>query len=142
MPIHFSDREMKRAWKSNFQAYDLAQTKTNAHRLLLFYSVECGLKAAIMKRDRISSTLACPTVIDCGHNINRLLDTLNVEQNLRVPNKTKMISDREVSVGEINQMWRYGGKAIVSSNTNNPTDKELESYLLKVSEWIKQELNQ
>lgn len=53
-----------------------------------------------------------------------------------------MISDREVSVGEINQMWRYGGKAIVSSNTNNPTDKELESYLLKVSEWIKQELNQ
>ena len=33
MPIYFSDREMKRAWKSNFQAYDLAQTKTNAHRL-------------------------------------------------------------------------------------------------------------
>ncbi|MEA5479595.1 hypothetical protein VB774_18390 [Pseudanabaena galeata UHCC 0370] len=133
---------MKRAWKNNFQAYDLAQTKTNAHRLLLFYSIECGLKAAIMKRDSISSTLACPKVIDCGHNINRLLDTLNVEQNLRVPNKIKMISSREASVGEINQMWRYGGEAISSTSNNNPTDKELESSLLKISEWIKQELNQ
>ncbi|WP_271254980.1 hypothetical protein [Pseudanabaena sp. Chao 1811] len=141
MPIHFSDREMKRAWKNNFQAYELAQTKTNAHRLLLFYAIECGLKASIMKRDRVNSTLACPKIIDCGHNINRLLDNLHVEQNLRLPNKIKIISRREVSVGEINQMWRYGGEAISSNNANDPTDRDLERYLLKISEWIKQDIN-
>ena len=140
MPVHFSDREMTRAWRSNFQAYHSAQTKTNAHRLLLFYSVECGLKAAKMKDDRISSTLACPEIIKCGHNINRLLDALNVEANLRLPKSIKMQNDRQVLVEDINQMWRYGGEALNSRSSNISMDRELENCLLKVSKWIEQKL--
>ncbi len=143
MPVHFSDREMTRAWKNNFQAYNLAQPKTNAHRLLLFYSVECGLKAAKMRRDKINSTLACPEIISkCGHDINKLLDILNVEKKLRIPQRIRMDSNRQVSVDEINQMWRYGGEAITDIRDHSLTDKELESCLIRVSKWIEQELRQ
>lgn len=136
MPVHFSDREMKRAWKNNFQAYELAQPKTNAHRLLLFYSVECGLKAAIMRGQSKTSTRDCQEIIVLGHSINRLLDTLKVEQNLRLPKNVQMKNDRQVSASDINQMWRYGGEA-----ANNPTDQELEVRLLKISDWVREVLN-
>ena len=145
MPVHFSDREMKKAWKNNLQAYDLAQTKTNAHRLLLFYSTECGLKAALMKRQSKTSTEGCQEILGLGHNINRLLDTLNAEQNLRLPNKIKMISSKEVSVDEINQMWRYGGEAHNKRDQNGVlvklTDEDLEKHLVRISNWIKGELH-
>lgn len=143
MPIHFSDREMTRAWRNNFQVYHLAQPKNNSHRLLLFYSVECGLKAAKMRRDKINSTLACPEIINkCGHDINKLLDILNVEKNLRIPQRIRMNGNRQISVEEINQMWRYGGEAIIDNKHHSLTDKDLEICLLKVSKWIEQELNQ
>jgi hypothetical protein len=136
---------MQRAWKQNLQAYEKAdknsQVRANAHRLLLFYSVECGLKATLMRDDKKTSTLNCPQIIGCGHDINGLLDALNVQQNLRLPRIIRMINDRQVSVHEINQMWRYGGAALNDRSTNNPTDQELESHLLKISAWIKQELN-
>jgi len=55
-----------------------------------------------------------------------------------------MISDRRVGAGEINQMWRYGGKVANIKNQNgglvDSTDEDLEKCLLKISEWIKQEL--
>jgi hypothetical protein len=143
MVVHFSDREMKKAWRNNFQAYDLAQTKTNAHRLLLFYSTECGLKAALMKRQSKTSTEVCEDIL--GHNINRLLDTLNAEQNLRLPNRIKMISSKEVSVDEINQMWRYGGAAqnirAQHGGLVRLTDEDLEKHLLRISNWIRGELH-
>ena len=94
-----------------------------------------------MRDDKLTSTLNCPKIIGCGHNINSLLDALNVQQNLRLPRVIRMTNYRQVSVSEINQMWRYGGAALNDRKTNNPTDQELESHLLKISAWIKQELN-
>jgi hypothetical protein len=49
--IPFTDREIQRAWRTNLEASQVP-SRNNAHRLLLFYAVECGLKAIIMKRER------------------------------------------------------------------------------------------
>lgn len=152
MPVHFSDREMKNAWKHNFEAYKKLQPSyTNAHRLLLFYSTECGLKATLMKRESAKTTKDCASLIalikgsrNDGHDINKLLDALRAGHNLKIPSAINMISDRRVGSGEINQMWRYGGKVANIKNQNgglvDSTDEDLEKCLLKISEWIKQEL--
>ena len=145
MPVHFSDREMKNAWKHNFEAYKKLQPSfTNAHRLLLFYSIECGLKATLMKRGSAKSTDACSGLIEAGHNINKLLDALSAGHNLKLPSEVNMNRNRKLGAGEINQMWRYGGKVANIKNQNgglfDSTDEDLEKCLLKISEWIKQEL--
>ncbi|MFN9598528.1 MAG: hypothetical protein ACK56T_05750, partial [Dolichospermum sp.] len=77
MAITFTDREMQRAWRENFSAsHNHNRVRTNAHRLLLFYAVECGLKAVLMKRKNVSRTDLCPEILKYGHDINELLEGL------------------------------------------------------------------
>ncbi len=137
--IPFTDREMQKAWRQNKSAYHNATRKTNAHRLLLFYSVECGLKAVIMKRQRKNRTDLCQEISQSQHNINRLLDCLNTEDELKLPRKLNLKplrenEERNCNVGQINQIWRYGG------HSNNIQDEEIEHKLLNIVNWIQQEL--
>jgi len=152
MSLHFSDREMQGAWKNNFLAYKIVQTPcTNAHRLLLFYSIECGLKATLMKRESVKTTKDCVSLIalikgsgNDGHDINKLLDALSAGRDLKLPPEINMTSSQRVGCGEINQMWRYGGKVANIKNQKGDLvgspDEYLENCLLRISEWIKQEL--
>jgi hypothetical protein len=141
--IPFTDREMKKAWKQNLEAILQVkeQNRTNAHRLLLFYAVECGLKWLILKEKKQSRTDALnPELLT--HDINKLLKELRASGDL-VLNRTQMSpikktgkksqDTRTVEPKDFNQMWRYGGKSNVS-------DKEIEKKLLKIVEWIDSEL--
>lgn len=143
--IPFTDREIQKAWQQNQLAYRNVQEKTNAHRLLLFYSVECGLKAVIMKRQSKNRTDdLCQEFKQSQHDINKLLDCLKAGTALKLPKqlnmkpvqttKTQNKEERKFTVGDINQMWRYGG---CSANID---DNELEKKLVKVLNWIEQEL--
>ncbi len=156
MPIHFSDREMRRAWRQNLQAYEKAdntvpKVRTNAHRLLLFYSVECGLKAVLMRDDKVDCTDVCEKVIQCGHDLNKLLDALRAGHDLKISRRIVIKAshssrlDRILKSGEINQMWRYGGEATHSQNGQGDlvdlSDEDLEKQLLKISGWIREVLS-
>ncbi|CAK8720333.1 Doublecortin domain-containing protein [Candidatus Electrothrix laxa] len=145
MAIPFTDREMERAWRENLSASERS-VRTNALRLLLFYAVECGLKTIIMRRcgRRNCRSDYCADIGEAQHDINKLLDTLNVNVQLRLPRRIRMRDlvnsrknkeKREVRAGQVNQMWRYGG-----SSASDVTDKMLEEKLLRISEWIKREL--
>ncbi|HID99895.1 MAG TPA: hypothetical protein EYP59_06360 [Thiotrichaceae bacterium] len=142
--IPFTAREMKRAWDQNLHAISQVkeQYRTNAHRLLLFYAVECGLKVLIMKDKKQSRTDGLnPDILT--HDINKLLKELRAKGDL-ILNRTQMEpikkSDRKskdtrtVEPKYFNQMWRYGGKS------NGLSDKEIEEKLFKIVEWIKLEL--
>ena len=67
--IPFTDRELKRAWRElSVAAITSNNLRTNPQRLLLFYAVECGLKAAWLKRKR--KTLFDDADIDeIGHDL-------------------------------------------------------------------------
>jgi hypothetical protein len=145
---------MRRAWTENLSAYNLAQVKTNAHRLFLFYAVECGLKVIYMQRNRGQCTNDCTDLYSAGHNINRLLDLLNNGNSLKlhdnicmsdiIDNQSNTIS-RIFNPGKINQMWRYGGKLEKwgddESRQQSSTDEHLEEKLLTICGFIEQELN-
>ncbi|NCR70712.1 MAG: hypothetical protein EWV55_22995 [Microcystis viridis Mv_BB_P_19951000_S69] len=136
--IPFTDRELQKAWRENQEATKV-EKKTNAHRLLLFYSVECGLKAVLLKRQSKDCTDSCPELVEVQHDINKLLDKLAAGEKLKLPPQLGMKplknnQERKFSCGEINQMWRYGGCC------ENIKDGELERKLLDILSWIAQEL--
>jgi len=146
-----TDREIKRASQENFQAYN-CENCNNAHRLLLFYAVECGLKAILMSRRNIQTTDCCPEISKAQHNINSLLDALSAGKMLMLPSQFKVNSkvpqgkskdDRIVNPGEINQVWRYGGKISHRRHNNSfidTDDRWVEDQLKNIYDWIKQEL--
>jgi hypothetical protein len=151
MAVLFTDREMQRAWQSNLKA-SIQDTRSNSHRLLLFYAVECGLKAVLMKRGSVTCTRYCKEINKCQHDINKLLDALGAGQKLKLPSRFNMNSinergskqERKLDPGKINQMWRYGGKVIdaidESGNSVSLTDEHLEERLTEISRWIQREL--
>lgn len=143
MAIPFTDREMERAWRDNLLASYNTQ-RTNAHRLLLFYAVECGLKFVLMRRRKIKRSDLCAEIAEYQHDINMLLRCLSSNTDLRLPEQISMkpirthsgYDERKFTPGDINQMWRYGG----SCSLADVTDQDIESKLLEIVEWIKKEL--
>jgi hypothetical protein len=150
--IAFTDRELQKAWKNNLQA-SMSSTCSNAHRLLLFYAIECGLKAVLMKRRSITCTDLCSEIGEAQHNINKLLDYLSAGNALKLPTQLQMSPikpqgrkvERKLDVGQINQVWRYGGCFISSksrrSSSSTSEDEAIENKLMQISNWISGELN-
>lgn len=150
--LPFTDREMQRAWRINLQA-SKHTSRSNAHRLLLFYSIECGLKAVLMKRMAVNCTSLCSEIADAQHNINKLLDYLSAGQSLKLPTQLEMPpikirgvdTGRKLDAGKVNQAWRYGGRLTQFSASTSKSieieDELIEKHLMQISEWIQKELN-
>ncbi len=88
-------------------------TNQNSRALLLFYAAECGLKAIYMANNVLHTTSSSHTAKAATFFVHRL-DDLIVE--LKVPASTIaprpascMFQGKAVAVGELNQVWRYGG---------------------------------
>ncbi|MDH2231313.1 hypothetical protein N5K37_15535 [Delftia tsuruhatensis] len=138
--IQVTRKEFEKGWaraRSVYQVSGVDGITNNAHRLMLFYAVENGLKALIMKIERIRDGNA-----DFGdelHNINKLLDragaikSLRIMDNIRIKNASGN-TQRGCGVGDINQMWRYGCVA------SQPSDSEIEGDLKTVAIWIEEQL--
>lgn len=142
--IVFTLREIQNAWSNHFIAYHEQSIKTNSHRLMLFYAVECGLKAIIMKKERVQTTNSNLKTVNnnityFSHNINQLLTKLNVNDlNLYLPQEITLEElkggqTRSCRQDQINQMWRYGYR-------QNEIDQNLENILLRIAEFIKKYL--
>lgn len=138
--IKVTRKEFEKGWTRARTVYSEiapgAQTN-NAHRLLLFYAVENGLKALIMRLERIRDGDA--DFEREQHNLNRLLDRANANSKLRVARNVTIRNQvasmpRNCSTGEINQMWRYGCLA------ERPSDVDIELTLKSVAQWIEEQL--
>jgi hypothetical protein len=138
--LPFTRREIEKAWRQNLKVSEV-ENRENPQRLLLFYAVECGLKAVIMKRENSTRTDDCDSLSQFGHNINALLDHLRAGEELRLSKEVSMrqikdpTTQRPVKSKEFNQMWRYGGET-----ENKPSDADVEKQLLEIVKWIKKEL--
>ncbi|MDO9214564.1 MAG: hypothetical protein Q8Q54_07435 [Methylococcales bacterium] len=154
--IVFTDRELKRAWREAYSAFEIANKKTNAHRLLLFYAIETGLKAILLRNNaKTDSENLEDFFVDAGggkksgHDLNNLMDCLKVGKEYRLDSRIHLYALKQpisspkqrktgrgdwANCGELNQVWRYGAQA------KNPSDAELETQLLEIQKWIEGEL--
>lgn len=141
--IPFTDRELVRAWRelSMVATPPAASERQNPHRLLLFYAVECGLKAVWLKRQN-RTLLGGTDIHQMGHNLQQVLKDLKVGSALSLPESFQLPKashgttsvTRNGKFGDVHQAWRYGGKC------QAPTDQDCEQQLLKVLDWIRGEL--
>ncbi len=136
--IIFTFRELKCAWRQAGVAFETARNKSNAHRLLLFYAVETGLKAVLLKRESKQDSEG--EFSEFQHDLNKLMDYLKVGKEYRLDSTISLDTlkhppkQRRASCGELNQVWRYGAKA------KEPSDQIIEEQLLAIQEWIEGEL--
>ena len=143
MVIPFHRRELVKAYK---QAYNDSQAdkRTNAHRLLLFYSAECGLKAILLKN--LSLEILDKPLIDehkLSHDLNKILDLLYAGREIRLPVKLELTPlrlshsnkiPRKPTHSDLNQVWRYGGSLLDNGDTT------FELALEKIHTWIEENL--
>lgn len=141
--VPFTDRELKRAWRelSVIAMPAAGSTRQNPHRLLLFYAVECGLKAVWLKRQG-RGLFDREDVDRTGHNLRQVLKDLKVGAELSLPENLRLQpvvlngapQSRNGDISILHQAWRYGGTCTA------PTDNDCEQQLERIWKWIQGEL--
>lgn len=142
--LPFTDRELKNAWRQlSAISTPSAGARKNPHRLMMFYAVECGLKAVWLKRQN-KNLFERADIDRTGHDLKQLLKDLHVATTLTLPNNLQLqavtLSNGQASIqrtGDISilhQAWRYGGQC------QSPSDQDCEAQLQQVLLWIQGEL--
>ena len=108
---------------------------TTSHYLLLFYAVECGLKAILMARGDIRTTKDIPDKLR-NHDLVALAKELRLSRLLTEINTTFHVKDGNFShdIQKVHEAWRYG----VSIRT---TDQQtIVRWLRDLCEWIEENI--
>jgi hypothetical protein len=112
-----------------------AKCGSASSHLLLFYAVECGLKAAVLgKRGRNArSTADLPSELR-SHDLRRLAKELKLAGSV-LPSRCQRCHDAQTAVNhqEMHQAWRYG--ALLEATDETAFVKALTG----LSEWCRKE---
>lgn len=97
-------------YKTAFKKYNCNYCSVNIDHpyecLLLFYAVECGLKAYILKRKKLPNSSKIKNVLNT-HNLNNLLKEIRI--NKTISPSFRLQRDKSSHSTEIaHQAWRYG----------------------------------
>jgi hypothetical protein len=108
---------------------------STSERLLLFYAVECGLKALIMQSRRIDNYLDLPEELQIAHDIREGLKAVYAPAKLQV--RTVMTNHRQdpqetVLPEHLHQVFRYGIPI--------EAEADVAADLQRVMEWLKERL--
>jgi hypothetical protein len=138
----FTRQELTGAWRQ-LRAASQQVHRQNAHRLLLLYSVECGLKAVWLKRE--SRNLFTKDDIDnTGHDLKKIMKVIGCSQGLPealtmsdvLDEKRNTVTRKNIGSVDLHQVWRYGG----ALTNPRPDDQAVELCLEDIHSWIEKEL--
>jgi hypothetical protein len=111
-----------------------------AVHLLLFYSVECGLKSVYLQRMRLKTTdqIRDPELQEKGHDIARWVKELKLPASLlQARTEFRLIRDgSHYRVEMAHQAWRYGVAM------DKADEAKILKYLVSIQGWIQEELQQ
>ena len=127
MFLHATRRDLDRAYLANIKAVDTCSGGPAS--LLLFYGLECGLKAVIMKERGANITSELPLIAEIGHDLRACLKALNAPATLKLSStRTKQERTQTVANPLLHQAFRYGVEL--------EDGKEIIEELKKVHEWL------
>ena len=131
-------KELKASFKKHFSVYRAYKDTTfpvTAKRLLLFYSVESGLKCFLLEQSHERSTDKLGK--DYGHNIRLLAKDAKISSENRyrlhsfaLPNGTP------VNPELLHQVWRYA----IETNRHDAEQKN-EEALFHIAQWLEENLS-
>lgn len=144
--IHASDSDLRQAFHKHYSA--VRETKESCSYLLLFYSVECGLKSILMRRRKAISTAQIRDQSLLSHNFAPLIKELRLPRSVvgdightddrsqpKLPNFRLHRDSSSWEMSEAHQAWRY------SVRVNSEDQTILVEWLEKVCTWIKENNN-
>jgi len=103
--------------EEHYKTYENTIKKSATHRMVLFYAVECRLKAnglALYKNDKKGYLKLYDNYLTKGHKVDKLFDILEIE--MKMPKskgigtcpKAKLERDGYVNIEYVHACWRYG----------------------------------
>lgn len=131
-------KDYRKGYNINRTAYrDLSENNLYSKRMLLFYSIECGLKYMLLnkwgivdvrqiEKDSVEGKLLR------SHNLKGILKELGYQGMIKLP-VLKTIHNDPVDAESYHQVWRYG-IPIVAEDIEK--EKNLEQDLVKIAEWL------
>ncbi|MCX6581686.1 MAG: hypothetical protein NT166_16065 [Candidatus Aminicenantes bacterium] len=104
--------EMENAFRSHNGFWAAYKGNPNhTHKMVLFYAVECGLKAYYMREKKFELSSAATdnemSASAFSHRLNDLLTNLKITGN--IPGITKNV-DKPIVAQHLHAAWRYGKK--------------------------------
>lgn len=134
--INVKRREFQDSYRRHFKMYKETTGNGKTRRLILFYSVECGLKSLLMKET--GNDTYEEFIEYCGnekkelkgHNISAMLKELNPQNEYCLKN-IKLKRGGSIPPKQFNELWRYG-----ASVSEEEEEKKAERTLNKIAEWI------
>lgn len=142
-------RDYKEGYEKHYRTYQFLDLKNGtivSKRLLLVYSVECGLKYKMLKEWEIESLSEIKEILKDKndprhkilgtHNLRRIIKELGQEGQFRFP-QIKTSHKDDVSSEEYHQMLRYG---IRSDDRNKREEDQYEEVLKQIADWIQEEI--
>lgn len=134
--INVTRREFQDSYRRHYKLYKETAGSEKTRRLILFYSVECGLKSLLMRelgKNTYEEFAAC-----CGnekreligHNLSAMMKALNPQSDYCLKN-IFLKRGGSVPPKQYNELWRYGAAAI-----DDQAEEKAEKTLLKIAEWI------
>lgn len=140
-------RDYKRGYKKHYYTYQLLNSQnssTLSKRLLLVYSVECGLKYKLLENWDIRSSNEIREILTDQnhprhkilgtHNLRKLIKELGQEGQFDFPQMKTNHKDH-VSAEEYHQMKRYG---INADDRDTKKEDKFEEVLQKIADWIQE----
>ena len=134
--INVTRREFQDSYRRHYKMYKETTGNSKSRRLLLFYSVECGLKSLLMK-DLGNNTYE--EFVQCcgrekkdltGHNISAMLKKLNPHSSYCLRN-IHLKRGGCVPPEKFNELWRYGAET-----EDGDEEEKVEKTLARIAEWI------
>ncbi|MEY8427186.1 hypothetical protein AALA00_05560 [Lachnospiraceae bacterium 46-15] len=136
--LNVTRREFSDSYRSHYKLYKNTNGNSKTRRLILFYSVECGLKSLIMKNtgndtyeelEKYCKGSGKGELI--GHNIKEMLKEVNPRNAFVLKDIELKSSGGSVQPKKFNEMWRYG---IAVADVRE--EEKAENTLVKIAEWL------
>ncbi|OLN24126.1 hypothetical protein BTO30_01560 [Domibacillus antri] len=140
-------KELEKSFRRHLTVYRQAGgTKSQSHRLLLFYGIECGLKALLIRNIKKDTTAELFDYFESengrklnGHDLKELLlffrkipsaPQFNIKSFPNFP----CHGNQAAPVSKYNEVWRYG------IDSDSRSQKDAEEILIEIASQIEEEL--
>ncbi len=122
-------REIEKSFRRHRHVVNSAGAVSATQRMVLFYAVECGLKAIYMRRNRMGQTGEAVTAF--GHRLADLLVALQCAH--RLPDGLGK-DGKAVASKSLHEAWRYG------KELEGQREGKCENAIRNIVQWITNEL--
>lgn len=132
--LNVKRKEFQDSYRRHYKLYQNTNVSDKTRRLVLFYSVECGLKSLIMKENGNNTYEEMEKCCDksiTGHNIKAMLKHVNPRNEFVLRNISLENGGGSVPPEKFNELWRYGAAV-----EDMKEEEKAEKVLVKIAEWI------